>query len=235
MRRLVSAMAMSCLTLGALVSPMVANAATPGSTSYDKASSTTTLNTADKPTVDLDGAVVVKAMQNADQAGKPVGDIPLAGHKFRVSWYKNYYDSAEAAKSSGAPVMSAVWATKSDGSFSISKDRPVEGTWDSQDGSNVLPLGTLVIEEISVMEGVNKSDVPALAQVKLGSDGRAHVENTVGFSSKGVSGEIDSGPATLSPVDQGKEWMGSVSVVKLDKSFKSSENQGDSNLAGTQF
>ena len=109
-----------------------------------------TLNVSDKPGTDEEDPVYVKALdKDTPRAGLPVGDIPLKGFQFRVSWYKGYLTTGKEFKDN-KPGMSAVWETNDEGYFNIGVDKPIEGSWNNHfsEGSNDLPLGTVLVEEV---------------------------------------------------------------------------------------
>ena len=202
----------------------------------------TTLNVQDKPILDVNGGVVVKAMNNAPQSGVPVGDIPLKGFQFKVTWYKGYFNTAQEAQNSGKAGMSAVFETNDKGFFSIAKDAPVSGSWNRTDGVNDLPLGTLTIEEVKSVPGVDVNDVVGVSHIKLRDDNRsAYIEKVTGASSKPLSEDVQNAinvgnpNATKSGYDQKEEWKGGVEVTKIDEELGRSAPQGDGELAGAEF
>lgn len=242
-RKLLSLLAASAVLMGGITTTTSATAAPVPikmATSFNADTQTTTLSVEDEPVLDLNGEVVVKAMNNADQAGKAVGDIPLSGFQFQVSWYKGYYNSVAEAKAA-TPTMKAIWQTNANGFFSIAKDKPVSGTWNRTGDTNDLPLGTLLIEEVKSVPGVDVNDIVGLTHIKLNDSGVAVAEKVAGGSSKAVSADAKakipaaSAKATVTGYDNDVEWKGGLTLTKFSEVFGTSENTGDSYLEGTQF
>lgn len=110
----------------------------------------------------------------------------MQGAKYKVSYYAGYYDTVSEAEASGTLKRSWVYETNEKGYIHIETSTPVSGDdVYKQDGVPVLPLGTVVIEEIEAPEGYNLPEPfgkPMSFIQKITSDGTAqtvHTYNTV--------------------------------------------------------
>ena len=191
----------------------------------------------------LDGAMAERAMDDPanifvqksvgdwDDAGKVMGDIPdLSGIKFRVDYYSNVYDSVEAAQEA-TPKASAVFATNEYGILSFADAKPVDDTsWPYQDamGKNVVPLGTVVITEVSAIDGLNVMGSQAFTLTDSGDHVTAD-KTTIGTwpnqsTEDGAVGAFDDAI-----------WRGGVTVSKADDDSATQTPQGDATLMGITY
>ena len=143
---------------------------------------------AEEPLNDPVSVWAQKSIGNADVAGKPQGNITsLAGIKFRVDWYPGLYESAAEAQASGNPGASAIFETQDVvmedqtvlGVLLFNSAKPVDGTtWPFINAASVnyAPLGTIVITEVSTLEGLVLRGQGSVIQIVANEQiGRAHV------------------------------------------------------------
>ena len=181
--------------------------------------------------------IVQKAISDWDKAGKLEGDIKtLAGIKFRVDYYRNLYSSADAAKASGNPTASAVFETSDvggNGFLRFSTAKPVNGTtwpYKGETGLNILPLGTIVITEVSTIDGLIIRSPQFGQAFTLTDNGDGTTKRTI--LGDWPNQEVQSGP--LGAFENQPE-KGGVSVIKADADWHTSSPQGDATLTGTEY
>lgn len=174
---------------------------------------------------------VQKSIGDWDDAGNVMGDLPnLGGIKFRVDYYANLYDSIEAAQEA-TPKASAVFATDEDGMLFFSDAEPVDDTsWPYQDdaGENTIPLGTVVITEVSAVDGLNIKGSQAVTITDSG-DHVTPLETPIGTwpnqsAEDGAVGAFDDAI-----------WRGGVTVSKADDDSATQTPQGDATLMGITY
>lgn len=115
---------------------------------------TTTINVTEKPKNDPIGLEIVK--NDAENKGMPQGDATLEGAEFTVKYYDGYY-----TKDNLPSKATRTWVLKtkklSNGKYvaGLLKQYLVEGSDElyEQDGTYVLPLGTISIEETKAPKG----------------------------------------------------------------------------------
>ena len=115
---------------------------------------TTTTNVTEKPKNDPIGLEIVK--NDAENKGMPQGDATLEGAEFTVKYYDGYY-----TKDNLPSKTTRTWVLKtkklSNGKYvaGLLKQYLVEGSDElyEQDGTYVLPLGTISIEETKAPKG----------------------------------------------------------------------------------
>lgn len=186
-----------------------------------------------EPTLDDPVPVVVqKSYSEWDEAGKQQGDVPdLAGVKFRVSYYNNLYTSAADAEMHDA-TASAIFATDADGFLFFSDAEPVDGTsWPYQDASgyNTVPLGTVVIREVSSLDGMF---VSSRVQAFTITDSGDHVTPKVTPIGTWPEQSVDEDAVGSFANDI---WRGGVSVSKADAESNTQVPQGDGSLLGVEY
>lgn len=183
----------------------------------------------------LDDPVVLlvqKGISTLNEAGEVQGDIPsLAGVKFRVDYYPGLYNSASAAAASGKATHSAVFATDNNGLLLFRNANPVDGTsWGYKTGSgnNAFPLGTVVITEVSSIEGlIVKGDGQVFQVLDNGKGGTTL--KVIGEWPKQSADAEAIGSYTNTPI------LGGVTVEKRDKDTNRSEPQGNADLADVTY
>lgn len=206
---------------------------TPGNTS-NVVLDGSTAETAMNDPVDV---LVQKAMEGFDTAGEAEGDVPdLSGIRFQIDYYANLYDSADAAKKSGNPKASAVFATDAQGRLKFDEAQPVSGSWPykTANGKNAIPLGSVVITEVSAKAGVSVAAGYGFLQlVDSGDHKNAAVAKKVqlGDGASSIKTTVDA----IGGAFADKPWMGGLTVVKADNDMDTSEAQGDGVLTGVSY
>lgn len=194
---------------------------------------------AEDPLTDPIGIVVQKKI-GGRPTGESIGDIPtLSGIKFRVDYYNNVYTSGAAAVASGTPNASAVFETDENGLLWFFNANPVDGTtWPYQSlaGFNTMPLGTIVITEISALDGLFVRPVGSGAHTfTITDDGNRRPKITVLES--WPEPEDNTVPDTVgvytNPLDL--VYHGGVTVWKADAAWNQSSPQGDGTLEGITY
>ena len=174
---------------------------------------------------------VQKSIGDWDDAGKVMGDLPsLSGIKFRVDYYSNVYDSVEAAQEA-TPKASAVFATNDNGVLHFAAAQPVDDTsWPYRDdfGMNRIPLGTVVITEVSAIDGLNVMGSQAFTLTDSGDHVTA-TKTPIGTwpnqsTEDGAVGAFDDAI-----------WRGGVTVSKADDDSATQTPQGDATLMGITY
>jgi hypothetical protein len=192
---------------------------------------------AEPPLDDPIHIAVQKAMEGFSEAGKAEGNTPdLSGIQFQIDWYPGLYDSADAAKRSGNPKASAVFATDAQGYLAFTTANPVLGSWPYKngEGKNTFPLGSVVITEITAKTGINVAYGYSFFHVVDSGD---HVNATItdkvqlgnGASSINTTENTAGGAAADAP------WLGGLTIVKADNDTNVSEAQGDGSIFGVAY
>lgn len=128
----------------------------------------------DEPQYGIVEAVVAKV--DASSGDTPQGDATLAGVQFVVDYYDGYYDSPAAAERSGKQHRTWTFETDETGRAFFDSEHKIAGDlfYTDDDGNPVIPLGTLVVEEIKAPLGYNLDDghgnAPAKSAVQIVSD-----------------------------------------------------------------
>lgn len=186
----------------------------------------------EEPTMDDPVFLLVeKSVSDWDEAGKLEGDIPnFGGIKFRVDYYADLYDSAAAAQEHDA-TASAVFATDEDGFLLFSDAKPVDGTsWPYKDpyGENTIPLGTVVITEVSAIDGLNIMGSKAFTLTDSGNHQDAKITPIGKWDNQSTSGDAVGAYAN-------DIWRGGVSVSKADDDSNTQTPQGDGALTSITY
>lgn len=176
--------------------------------------------------------LVQKAFSNQSVAGKPQGNVVgMAGVKFRVNYYNDIYSSASAAIASGSPTASAIFATNNLGLLHFKSATPVDGTswpYKSVDGTNTFPLGTVVITEVSALDGMIVKGDPKAFTITDNGSGTPKINPLLGWPTQTVSdGAIGAFANDI--------VTGGVTVQKADADEHKGTAQGDASLAGIQY
>lgn len=109
---------------------------------------TTTAIVGNTPMSDRVMVAVYKHDREIDK-NEALGNATLQGAHFKLSYYDNYYDTAEQARQSGNPKRTWTIATDDLGMAYLNESCLVSGDefYRNNEGSIVVPLGTVVIEE----------------------------------------------------------------------------------------
>ena len=194
-----------------------------------RSNQTTTLSTGAAIETPLDDPVLLKVRKTVE--GNYRGS--LAGIRFRLSHYVGYYTSAAAAKASGEPTCSAVFATNERGMIDASIPKyKVSGDWKytTESGRFTSPLGTLVWEEESTLpELIGLPNQYAVVQVK---DVGGKVMHPAPVFEK-FAAPINQGGSEQKLNNDYKR--ANVCVYKFDQDFNASRPQGDGTLAGVTY
>ncbi|WP_172135570.1 VaFE repeat-containing surface-anchored protein [Adlercreutzia sp. ZJ473] len=112
----------------------------------------------DEPQYGTPRVIVAKA--DASAGDVPQGDASLAGAQFVVDYYDGYYDSPDEAEQSGKQLRSWTFATDESGRALFDAEHKVAGDalYADKDGNPVIPLGTVVVEEVKAPLGYNLDD-----------------------------------------------------------------------------
>lgn len=175
--------------------------------------------------------LVEKAINDWDTAGKLEGDVTsLGGIQFRVAYYANIYNSASAAISSGSAKASAVFATDDDGFLLFNMATPVSGTWPYKDqsGYNTIPLGTIVITEVSSIDGLQVYGSPRAFTITANASGSTTITKLGSWPTQSTNDDsVGSWANTI--------WKGGVTVYKADADEHAQNAQGDGNFGGVRY
>lgn len=175
--------------------------------------------------------LVEKSFSDWDESGKLQGDVTtFEGIQFRIDYYANLYDSVEEAEESGQPNASAVFETDEDGFLYFRDATPVNGTtWpykNSSSGKNTFPLGTVVITEVSALDGMN---VMAPKAFTITANGTGTKITTLGTWPDQDTQDDPVGTYA------NEVWRGGVTVYKADADEHAQNPQGDGNFGGVQY
>ncbi len=184
-----------------------------------KASQTTTLETKDIPQSNPVDLLVRKADQDRGE-GLSQGNASLAKAQFLVEFYGGFFTSAAQARASGDPLRTWTIETDAKGQAYLSPDYLVEGDrfYYNSKGEIVLPLGTVLIQEIKSPTGyVEVKDANVYLRT-ISSEGSA--ETVEQFYAPLVSNEV---------------IRGGVLIQKLDAELGTSEALGGASLEGALF
>ena len=199
---------------------------------------------AEEPLNDPVSVLAQKSIGNADVAGKPQGNITsLAGIKFRVDWYPGLYESAAEAQASGNPGASAIFETQDVvmedqtvlGVLLFSRSQPVDGTtWAFIDvnGANYAPLGTIVITEVSTLEGLVLRGQGSVLQIVANEQGGVQLIPKEGWSTQSAPGaNLGSFEASI----HNEEVSTDLIIYKIDEDRNAPLPQGDATLVGVEY
>lgn len=164
--------------------------------------------------------VAARKIDGETGASEPQGAASLAGVRFEVRCYDGYYDSPEEAEASGEPTRTWVLETGEDGAARLDDASVVEGDELCRDsaGRAVLPLGTVVVQEVQAPEGYLLPD-PSPASLHLVTP-QGNGESVECFNAPTVPDE---------PV------RGGVAVEKNDAETGLNEPQGAASVDGAVF
>lgn len=188
-------------------------------------------NMAEPVITDPMALLVQKGVTGWDEAGKPMGDqTTFAGIKFRVDYYNNLYNSvADAQKAK--PTASAVFETNERGGLFFSNAKPVDGTswpYKSDMGVNVIPLGTVVMTEVSAVDGLKVMGAKAFTMTDSGDHQHAAHHQLDTWSSQTTE------DGTVGAISD-DAWRGGLSVSKADGDSSTQTPQGDASLLGITY
>ena len=166
------------------------------------------------------------------------GSASLAFAQYRVDYYDGLYDSADAAKASGAPSRTWVLQTDGDGYVNLALGESTfeyegksyaykvsgDAFYKSLSGNITVPIGTLVIQETKAPEGY------------------LLIDPNTGAAPAATAHKITTEPTTIAEVHtfnmpQMPEQVirGGVSLVKHDAETKLATPQGDATLQGVTY
>ena len=118
--------------------------------------------------------IALRKVDSSMGAGLSQGAATLAHARFSFQYYAGFFDTADAARASGVPLRSWVFETDSEGVCRYRTDDQVEGDalYTDENGTEALPLGTVVIEEVKAPLGyVLPSEAQRTFCVQITSDG----------------------------------------------------------------
>lgn len=185
--------------------------------------------------------LVQKSLEDCAAAGITEGDVPsLKGVKFRVDYYNDKYSSAQRAKNSGEPTISAVFATDKDGVIRFDTGEPVDGTtWPFKtekrvNGTtklvNTFPYGTVLITEIDAPAGlVVNSAVPKAFTITENEDGSTKI--TILKDDQWPKQETDAVAGSF----PNKVIKGKVVVYKAGAHDHTDNGEGDGSFEGIEY
>ena len=132
---------------------------------------TAAVNAEDYPQSDAVSLMLEKA--DAETAGNmPQGRASFAGAEFTVKYYAGYYEGDPAA---GGVKASRTWVLKTDaeGKIALADGQKVSGDafYKNSKGENVLPLGTVTIQETKAPEGYLINDQMFIRQITSSGTG----------------------------------------------------------------
>lgn len=166
------------------------------------------------------------------------GDVvSFEGIKFRIDYYANLYNSRAEAEASGSPNASAIFATDESGVLLFRYAEPIDGTtWpyktESAQGKfeNTAPLGTLVITELTVPDGMTVSGVGSVVQIIADPDkpGRTKRVKVEGWANQNTSSDAIGTFAN-------SIFKGSVRIPKADADEHEQNAQGDGSLDAIEY
>lgn len=189
----------------------------------------------EEPLTDPIPIIVQKKIEHFE-AGNSSGDTPtLKGIKFRVDYYNDLYDSVAAAKASGKLNASAIFETDENGELWFFDSNPVNGTtWPYQEnGYNVIPLGTVIVTEVSALDGLFVTSIGGYA-FTITDDGYRNPKITklAEWPNNYSSTVADVG---IVENEDDTVWRGGVTVWKADEDRNKSVPQGDGTLEGITY
>ncbi|ENY8759424.1 SrtB-anchored collagen-binding adhesin [Clostridioides difficile] len=199
-----------------------------------KAGKTATLKVSDTPKV-TDTLIELFKIDMETQKSNPQGNASLEGAEFTWNFYAGYYN-----KNNLPAQPTRTWATKtiaekdSDGAIHyitrLADKYKVSGdSFYTQDGKNVLPLGTLTVEETKSPSGY------LLAGAYMQADGSEEQIKGMYLTQITEDGDL----AVLSGSNQyhvsDKVIRGGVKIQKRDLETKDTKAQGGATLKDTAF
>lgn len=162
------------------------------------------------------GLLITKKDEERD-SGKAQGEGTLADAEFTVRYYAGYYDSDPAAQGL-SPVKTWVFCSDSEGKVMFTEDAKSGGDdfFVNSYGENVIPLGTITIQETKAPKGYLIND-------------QIYVH---GITPDGT-GEKDT--VYLAPAVGEQAVRGGVRVGKWDSETENGEAQGEAVLEGAKI
>lgn len=187
----------------------------------------------EEPIVSLTDDTTDDPTEDYNLAGRLEGDVPsVEGIKFRIDYYANLFSSVAQAEASGKPKASAVFATDEFGILQFAGATPVDGTiWpykESQFGRNTFPLGTIIIHELDVPDGMSVYGVGRALTLTMDANGKRKWTVLESWSNQDAASDA---PAVYANAIH----KGSVSVYKADNDEHAQNAQGDGSLDGVQY
>lgn len=177
---------------------------------------------------------VLVAKKDADSGEfKGQGDGTLFGAEFTCEFYPGYFDSADAARASGKPARTWVYATDEKGKVHIRYDDPIRGDkpFINYKGKRTMPYGTYIYYETKAPTGYLLPDKPSVFVTRIVYDADTpefyRLEGDV-FPTEGNLG-------TSTTVQKEKAIYGGVTVEKRDDDTHESNAQGDATLEGITY
>lgn len=149
-------------------------------------------------------AMVAKA-DSEKGAGSPQGDASLAGAEFTVNYYAGSYSSVDELPE--APTRTWVLATGDDGRALLDKAHLVGGDdlFCLEDGTAVLPLGTVTVQETKAPAGYLLSDQEVRLQQITPSEG---AQTASSYLTPTFEDEVVRGGVELQKVDHERAGAG---------------------------
>ena len=199
-----------------------------------KAGETATLNVSDTPKV-TDTLIELFKIDMETQKDNPQGNASLAGAEFTWKYYAGFYNKNNLpAEATRTWVTKTIAETDSDGTthyitklvdaYKVSGD-----SFYTQDGKNVLPLGTLTVTETKAPNGY------LLDGAYMQTDGSSEQIKGTYLTQISEDGEL----AVLSGSNQysvsDKVIRGGVKIQKRDLETKDTKAQGSATLQYTEF
>lgn len=135
------------------------------------AGNTAVVKAEDRPQSDAVGLLLEKTDAETDSGG-PQGSASFAGAEFTVKYYDGYYERDPAADGVKA-VRTWVLETDAEGKAALEDGQKVSGDafYKNSKGENVLPLGTVTIQETKAPEGYLINDQIYIRQIKSSGTG----------------------------------------------------------------
>lgn len=152
--------------------------------------------------------------QDAETGGKAEGDATFEGAEFTAKFYPEGNDT------SGTPERTWTIRCDADGTARLDDAHKVSGDdwYRKQDGTIVLPLGTLVVEETKAPSGYR---LP----------GNSRLEFRIAADDSAPTGATVLQPATV----EEEVMRGGIAVQKVDAESKSASPKGKAVLSGAVF
>lgn len=141
------------------------------------------------------------------------GDSPFAGNVFTTA----YWDQIASSTPSGSAKSAVSMITRADGYLPFAKGTIVGGSWPWTDnGRNVLPVGTYTLEETRAANGYDRNTNRFLFNVSVNSEGNK--AQLVELGNNWEEGEdVAEGAATTGwTVTQPDCWWGGLKIQKID-------------------
>lgn len=176
----------------------------------------TRLNVKDYPQSDPIGILLGKVDAETNQ-NKPQGSMSLKNAEFTVKYYAGLYDT-DPSQSGVSATRMWILKTDEDGFTAFAEEYKVSGDafYTNSNGTPVLPLGTITIQESKAPSGYAVNEEVFLRQIK--SDGITESVHTYN-----------------QPTIPEQPVKGGVLIEKWDAETDSKKPQGGATLAGAEF